>query len=483
MSPSTPDVLDRIVKAYDIRGLVDGELDAEAAHALGVAAASVLVEGDQAMLVGRDMRPSSPVLVDAFVDGVTSQGVDVVDVGLASTDLVTYASGELGLPSAMFTASHNPSAYNGIKLSRAGAVPVSITSGLAELRDLAATVLGGTRPAGAGEAATSAGGADAPIGAGDAEATAQQRPRGTRTELDMLEPFAAHVRSFVDVSALTDVSVAVDAGNGMAGYVWPAVVASTPIVTEELYFDLDGTFPNHPANPLDPANLKDLQTAVRAGGHALGLAFDGDADRVFAVDEAGRVVPSSLVGAVVADRLLRRDPGATVLYNLVCSRTVPETITAAGGVAVRTRVGHSFIKERMAQTGAIYAVEHSGHHYFRDNHRADSGVITALVLLEAVADAGAPLSEVVAPYDRYAASGEHDVEVADTAAALERVRAHFAGRGPVDEEDGLLIDTEEGWFSLRPSNTEPVLRLNVEAGDAAAVARLLTEVADVARRA
>ena len=480
MAPPAPDVLDRIVKAYDIRGLVDGELDPSVARALGVAAASVLVEDDQALLVGRDMRASSPVLVDAFVDGVTSQGVDVIDLGLASTDLVTYASGELGLPSAMFTASHNPSTYNGIKLSRAGAVPVSITSGLAELRDVAAGVLAGRTPAATGAPA------DAPAGAASgtqAGATDRERARGTRTELDLLERFAAHVRSFVDVAALTDVSVAVDAGNGMAGHVWPAVVAGTPIVTEELYFELDGTFPNHPANPLDPANLEDLQAAVRAGGHALGLAFDGDADRVFAVDETGRIVPSSLVGAVVADRLLRHDPGATVLYNLVCSRTVPETITAAGGVAVRTRVGHSFIKERMAETGAIYAVEHSGHHYFRDNHRADSGVITALVLLEAVADAGTPLSEVVAPYDRYAASGEHDVEVADPPTALDHVRAHFAGRGPVDDEDGLLIDTEDGWFSLRPSNTEPVLRLNVEADDAAAVARLLAEVEQVARHA
>jgi len=465
MPSPNPDVLDRIVKAYDIRGLVDGELDASVAHALGVAAASVLVEDDQALVVGRDMRPSSPVLVDAFVDGVTSQGVDVVDVGLASTDLVTYASGELGLPSAMFTASHNPSTYNGIKLSRAGAVPVSITSGLAELRDAAADVLHGRATADA-----------------TGNRTGRQQGRGTRTELDLLERFAAHVRGFVDVTALTEVSVVVDAGNGMAGHVWPAVIAGTPIVTEELYFELDGSFPNHPANPLDPANLRDLQAAVRTGGHALGLAFDGDADRVFAVDEQGRMVPSSLIGAVVAERLLRRDPGATVLYNLVCSRTVPETITASGGQAVRTRVGHSFIKERMAETNAIYAVEHSGHHYFRDNHRADSGVITALVLLEAVADAGAPLSEVVAPYDRYAASGEHDVEVADPQIALDHVRTHFAGRGPIDDEDGLLIETDTGWFSLRPSNTEPVLRLNVEADDDAAVARLLAEVAAAARR-
>ena len=460
MPPPGPHVLDRIVKAYDVRGLVDVELDAEVARALGVAVASVLADDGQAVVVGRDMRLSSPWLLDAFVDGVTSQGHDVIDVGLASTDLVTYASGELGLPSAMFTASHNPASYNGMKLTRAGAVPVSIASGLGAVRDVAAEVLAaGSAP--------------------DAEPTSS---RGTRSHLDLLERFAAHVRSFVDLDVLTEVSVAVDAGNGMAGYVWPAVVAGTPIVTEPLFFELDGSFPNHPANPLDAANLRDLQAAVRAGGHALGLAFDGDADRVFAVDENGRVVPSSLIGAVVADRLLQRDPGATVLYNLVCSRTVPETIEAAGGVAVRTRVGHSFIKERMAQTGAIYAVEHSGHHYFRDNHRADSGVIAALVLLEAVADAGRPLSEVVAPYDRYAASGEHDVEVADTAAAVDRVRAHFAGRGPVDEEDGLLIDTGDGWFSLRPSNTEAVLRLNVEADDAAAVDALLAEVREVAHR-
>ncbi len=461
MPPPGPDVLDRIVKAYDIRGLVDTELDAEVAHALGVAVASVLVEDGQGVVVGRDMRPSSPWLLDAFVDGVTSQGVDVIDLGLASTDLVTYASGELGLPSAMFTASHNPSSYNGMKLTRANAVPVSISSGLGAVRDVAADVLA----------------------TGSGPAPEQPARRGTRTHLDLLERFAAHVRSFVDLDVLTEVSVAVDAGNGMAGYVWPAVVAGPPIVTEPLYFELDGSFPNHPANPLDAANLRDLQAAVRAGGHALGLAFDGDADRVFAVDENGRVVPSSLVGAVVADRLLQRDPGATVLYNLVCSRTVPETIEAAGGVAVRTRVGHSFIKERMAQTGAIYAVEHSGHHYFRDNHRADSGVITALVLLEAVADAGRPLSEVVAPYDRYAASGEYDVAVADTSAALDLVRTHFAGRGPVDEEDGLLIDTGEGWFSLRPSNTEAELRLNVESDDDEAVARLLAEVREVAKGA
>lgn len=465
MPAARTDVLDRIVKAYDVRGLVDEELSVPVVRALGVAVARVLAADAQAVVVGRDMRPSSPGLLDAFSDGVMGCGLDIVDLGLASTDQVTYASGELGLPSAMFTASHNPAAYNGIKLSRAGAVPVSITSGLAEVREAAAAELARA------DAASAASAAGAPV---------DDTGRGSRRELDLLEPFAAHVRSFVQLERLGAVSVAVDAGNGMAGLLWPAVVAGTPIVTEPLYFELDGTFPNHPANPLVAANLRDLQAAVRAGGHALGLAFDGDADRVFAVDETGRAVSSSLIGAVVADRLLAREPGATVLYNLVCSRSVPETIAAAGGVPVRTRAGHSFIKQRMAETGAVYAVEHSGHHYFRDNHRADSGVIAALVLLEAVADAGAPLSEVVAPYERYAASGEHDVEVQDRDAALARVRAHFAGRGTLDEQDGLLIDAGVGWFNLRASNTEPVLRLNVEAEDSDAVAALLAEVIAVA---
>lgn len=483
MSEARADVLDRIVKAYDVRGLVDEELSVPVVRALGVAVARVLAADAQAVVVGRDMRPSSPGLVDAFADGVMGCGLDIVDLGLASTDQVTYASGELGLPSAMFTASHNPAAYNGIKLSRAGAVPVSITSGLAEVRDAAAAELAradAAELAGADAAELARADAAEPVRADAAGASADAAGRGSRRELDLLEPFAAHVRSFVRMDRLGAVSVAVDAGNGMAGLLWPAVVAGTPIVTEPLYFELDGTFPNHPANPLVAANLRDLQAAVRSGGHALGLAFDGDADRVFAVDETGRAVSSSLIGAVVADRLLAREPGATVLYNLVCSRSVPETIAAAGGVPVRTRAGHSFIKQRMAETGAVYAVEHSGHHYFRDNHRADSGVIAALVLLEAVADAGAPLSEVVAPYERYSASGEHDVEVEDREVALARVRAHFAGRGPVDEQDGLLIDTDAGWFNLRPSNTEPVLRLNVEADDPEAVAELLAEVTAVA---
>jgi phosphomannomutase len=452
--PLDADVLARIVKAYDVRGLVGDELDDEVAHALGAAAAQVLVPEGGRLVVGRDMRPSSPQLVDAFAAGAIGQGVDVVDVGLASTDLLYYASGRLDAAGAMFTASHNPPTYNGIKLCRPGAVPVAIDTGLAEIRDLAV--------------------------AGPPPPVADEH-RGRREHLDVLDDFAAHVRSFVDTDLLREVHVAVDAGNGMAGHVWPAVVEGLPIRTSALFFELDGTFPNHPANPIEEANLVDLQRTVVDEGCALGLAFDGDADRVFAVDEQGRPVASSLLGAVVAERLLARHPGATVLHNLICSRTVPETIEAAGGQAVRTRVGHSFIKARMAETDAIFAVEHSGHYYFRDNYRADSGLIAALLLLEAVAVADAPLSEVVAPYDRYAASGEINFEVADQSAAIERVAAAFEDRGRADHEDGLTVVLDDGWFNLRPSNTEPLLRLNAEGDDHDTMTALRDEVADLLR--
>jgi phosphomannomutase len=452
--PVPLEALEGIVKAYDIRGLVGEELDEDVARALGAAAAHVLVPEGGRMVIGRDMRPSSPDLAAAFAAGLTGQGVDVVMMGLTSTDGLYFASGRLEAAGAMFTASHNPARYNGIKLCRPGAVPVAIDTGLAELRDRALA------------------GSDTPL---------PEAEHGRVTDQDLLREFAAHVRSFVDREALRPVRVAVDAGNGMAGHVWPAAVEGLPIETSALYFELDGNFPNHPADPIDPANLVDLQTLVVKGGHALGLAFDGDADRVFAVDEAGRPVSSSLVGAVVADRLLAKSPGATVLHNLICSHTVPETIEAAGGRAVRTRVGHSFIKQRMAETDAIFAVEHSGHYYFRDNFRADSGLIAALLLLEAVAVADAPLSEVVAPYDRYAASGEINFEVADQATAMEAVEEAFADRGETDREDGLTVVLDDGWFNLRASNTEPLLRLNVEAGDEATMTRLRDGVADLVR--
>ncbi len=445
--PVDPSVLDQIVKAYDVRGLVATQLDADLARAIGAAAAHVLVgEGDDAVVVGQDMRPSSPELVAAFAEGVNSQGVDVVDIGLASTDMLYYASGVMDLPGAMFTASHNPPTYNGIKFCRAGAAPVSLDTGLGDIRDRAK------------------------LGVPTSDAAP-----GTVRTADVLEDFAAHCRTFIDTSKLSQITIGVDAGNGMGGHVVPPVFAPLPIEVVELFFELDGSFPNHPANPIEPENLRDLQELVVSRGLPLGLAFDGDADRMFAVDEQGRPVPSSLIGAVVADRLLLRNPGATVLHNLICSRIVPETIERAGGTAVRTRVGHSYIKEEMAKTGAIFAAEHSGHYYFRDNFRADSGLIAALVLLEAVAAAGTPLSEVVAPYDVYSQSGEINFTVDGQQAIMKRVAEEFGGTQ--DWDDGLTVVLEDGWFNLRPSNTEPLLRLNAEGDDEAAMTRIRDAVA------
>lgn len=428
--------LDPIVKAYDVRGLVPEQLDAETATALGRAAA-VELHGE-AVVVGRDMRPSGVELAEAFMAGVRAQGVETVDLGLASTDLVYYASGRLGLPGAMWTASHNPAAYNGLKLCRAGAEPVGIETGLAGIRDRAQR--------------------------GDFPAAAS--PGGHRN-VDLLAEYADHVRGFVDVAALRPMKVVVDAGNGMGGLVVPAVFAALPIDLVPLYFELDGTFPNHPANPIEPENLVDLQRAVVAEGAALGLAFDGDADRVFCVDERGAPVSPSLVTAVIARTLLARSPGATVLYNLICSRVVPETIAAAGGHGLRTRVGHSFIKAVMKETGALFAGEHSGHYYFRDNYRADSGLIAAVVLLEALGEHGGTLSALIAPYDRYVASGEVNSEVRDAGIATDRVAAAYADQGEADWADGLTVTSDRWWFNLRPSNTEPLLRLNVEGDDRA----------------
>jgi phosphomannomutase len=458
-------VLGRIVKAYDVRGLVDTEFTEEVAGALGAAAAVVLAAPGGRFVVGRDMRPSSPGLVAAFTERLLEAGVDVVDVGLISTDGLTYASGVLEAPGAMFTASHNPAAYNGIKLCRAGAVPVAIDSGLAQIRDLAIAVLTGDRIGG-----PDAGGAAGPQSDG---------ARGERSELDLLPRFADHVRSFLSQGVpLGGMRIVVDAGNGMGGLVWPAIAEGLDLETVPLYFELDGTFPNHPADPLNAENLRDLSARVVAEGAVLGLAFDGDADRVFAVDAAGRPVDSSLVGALVASRVLQREPGATVLHNLICSRSVPEAIVAAGGTPLRTRVGHSFIKAEMARTGAVLGVEHSGHFYFRDNHRADSGVIAALMLLEAVAAAGGSLADAVAPHDTRSRSGERNLRVRDTAAALSLVQEAYADRSP-DELDGLTVDLGPAWFNVRASNTEPLLRLNVEADDVVQMERIATAVTDL----
>jgi phosphomannomutase len=437
--------LDRIVKAYDVRGLVPAELDEGLAYLIGRAAAVELAS--PTLLVAQDMRPSSPAIADAVARGARAAAVDVIDLGLASTDLLYYASGRMGLPGVMITASHNPAGYNGLKLCRAGAEPVALDTGLRRIRDLAAA--GGFDPA----------------------------PReGDRTELDLLDDFAAHVRGFVDTSVLRPLRVAVDAGNGMAGHVVPAVFDPLPFAVVPLYFELDGTFPNHPASPIEPENLVDLAALVRAEACDVGLAFDGDADRMFCVDATGRPVSPSLVTAVAAERMLARDPGAPVLYNLICSRIVPETIRRAGGLPVRTRVGHSYIKSTMAETGAVFGGEHSGHYYFRDNFRADSGLIAALVLLEALSAHGGSLAEMVAPYDVYVQSGEINSRVADPAAAVGAVADAFADRGAADYADGLTVSSSAWWFNVRPSNTEPMLRLNVEATDDETMAEVRDEV-------
>ncbi|HVL99805.1 MAG TPA: phosphomannomutase/phosphoglucomutase [Egibacteraceae bacterium] len=439
-----------IVKAYDIRGLVPEQLDAEVARALGRACA-VELHGE-AVIVARDMRPSSPELAAAFIEGVRAQGVDAVDIGLASTDLLYYASGRLGLPGAIWTASHNPAAYNGLKVCRAGAEPVSLDTGLATIRDRAQS-------------------GDLP----------QVHATGDLRTDDLIDDYAEHVLSFLQAERMRPVKVAVDAGNGMAGLVVPPVFAGLPVDLVPLYFELDGTFPNHPANPIEPENLVDLQAAVTAEGCALGLAFDGDADRMFCVDERGRPVAPSLVTAVIAETLLGRHPGETVLYNLICSKIVPETIEAAGGSAIRTRVGHSFIKALMKDTGAIFAGEHSGHYYFRDNFRADSGLIAAVLLLEALGEHGGTLSEIIAPYDRYVQSGEVNTEVVDQDAATNRVAEAFSDSGDADWADGLTVDGGDWWFNLRPSNTEPLLRLNVEAKDRATMERVRDRVLELVR--
>jgi phosphomannomutase len=443
--------LDSVVKAYDIRGRVPDELDADLVNLIGRAAAVELAAPD--VLVARDSRVSSPELSEAFMRGVRAEGVNTIDLGLASTDLLYFASGRLRLPGAMVTASHNPAEYNGLKLCRAGAEPVAFDTGLGRIRDRVA--------AGSFSGATRA---------------------GSHRELHLLDQYAGHVRGFVDPAALRPLRVAVDAANGMAGLVVPAVFETLPFDLVALFFDLDGTFPNHPASPIEPENLRDLQRVVRERSCDIGLAFDGDADRMFCVDERGVPVSPSLVTAVIARTLLEREPGAIVLYNLICSRVVPETIRSAGGVPVRTRVGHSFIKAVMAETGAVFGGEHSGHYYFRDNFRADSGLIAALMLLEALSVRGGTLSELVAPYDVYVQSGEINSAVADSKSAIETVAERFAGATEADYADGLTLTASTWWFNVRPSNTEPMLRLNVEAEDAETMRAIRDEVLALIRR-
>ncbi|GAB3486112.1 phosphomannomutase/phosphoglucomutase [Nocardiopsis coralliicola] len=453
-----PGGLGAIFKAYDVRGIVPDTLGPEVARAIGAAFAKVA--DAPSIVVAHDMRPSSPGLVHAFAEGATAQGVDVVSAGLASTDLLYFASGHLGMPGAMFTASHNPAQYNGIKMCRAGAAPIGEDSGLADIRRIAEE--------------------------GIPEPAAQQ---GTVTEQDLLQPYAEFLRSLVDLSAIRPLKVVVDAGNGMAGLTAPAVLGDAllpalPLEIVPLYFELDGSFPNHPANPLDPANLVDLQERVRATGADIGLAFDGDADRCFVVDENGGAVPPSAITALVAVQELAKEPGATVIHNLITSQAVPEIVREHGGVPVRTRVGHSFIKASMAETGAVFGGEHSAHYYFRDFWRADTGMLAALHVLRVLGSDARALSEVAAEYTRYAASGEINSEVADQQGRAAAVEEAFAGRdgAQADHLDGLTVTLGDGsWFNLRASNTEPLLRLNVEAPDTAAMERLRDEVLSIVR--
>jgi phosphomannomutase len=470
MTHSTAARLASFVKAYDVRGVVGEQLTPAVAYAFGWAFARFAGDGADgrvdasapAVVVAHDMRDSSPGLSSAFADGVTAAGLDAVMVGLASTDMLYFASGVLDLPGAMFTASHNPARYNGIKLCLAGATPISLDTGLARVRDDAQALLDGEVAEPAGLAV----------------------PPGVVTERSLLAEYADYLNALVDLSRIRPLHVVVDAGNGMAGYTVPAVLGRSRLRLTELYFELDGTFPNHEANPLEPANIADLQAAVRRSGADIGLAFDGDADRCFVVDERGDPVPPSAITGLVAVRELVKRPGATVLYNLISSRAVPEIISEAGGRPVRTRVGHSFIKAEMAATAAVFGGEHSAHYYFSDFFRADTGMLAALHVLAALGEQERPLSELVAGFSRYAGSGEINSNVADVPGKLEEIRTWAAERGAeIDELDGVTVSLPDGrWFNVRPSNTEPLLRLNVEGPTAETMASLRNEALALIRR-
>lgn len=449
--------LSQLVKAYDVRGVVPDQWDETLAELFGTA--FVQVTGASAIVTGHDMRPTSPGLSRAFARGAAALGADVTEIGLCSTDQLYYASGALDLPGAMFTASHNPAQYNGIKLCRAGAAPVGQDTGLAEIRELVER----WSETGAPEPAAST---------------------GTITERDTLQDYAAYLLSLVDLTSIRPLKVVVDAGNGMGGHTVPTVFSGLPLDTVPMYFELDGTFPNHEANPLDPANIVDLQKRVREEGADLGIAFDGDADRCFVVDEHGDPVSPSAVTALVASRELARNGGkGTVIHNLITSWSVPEVVEENGGTPVRTRVGHSFIKAEMARTGAIFGGEHSAHYYFKDFWNADTGMLAALHVLAALGGQDGPLSSLVAQYDRYVGSGEINSTVADQAGRLEAIKTAYEGREDVrlDELDGLTITTSDWWFNVRPSNTEPLLRLNAEARDEATMTKVRDEVLAVIR--
>jgi phosphomannomutase len=446
--------LDPIFKAYDVRGSVPDQLDAEVCRAVGSGFARFT--GAARVVVARDMRESGVPLSEAFIAGAASEGASVTDLGLASTDLLYFASGRLDVPGAMFTASHNPARYNGIKMCRAGASPIGQDTGLGEIKALAGAMTGNGGTA-----------------------------RGQVEHEDLVDEYAAHVRSFVDVDTLKPLRVVADTANGMGGLVVPHVMAPLPVELEILYPELDGNFPNHPADPIQLENLADLNRRVLETGADVGLAFDGDADRVFLVDEKAQPLSGSLTTALVAKAMLEKHPGATILYNLICSKAVPEIIRENGGVPIRTRVGHSFIKAVMAETGAVFGGEHSGHYYFRDNYRADSGLIAAVIVLELLSKAGKPLSELRRPFERYADSGEINTKVPDPPRVVESIAAELdsVSGAALDRTDGLTVDWGDWWFNVRPSNTEPLLRLNLEAPTPAERDVHLAEVLSLVDRA
>ncbi|MDO0933651.1 phosphomannomutase/phosphoglucomutase [Streptomyces sp. DG2A-72] len=449
--------LSQLVKAYDVRGVVPDQWDESLAELFG--AAFVQVTGASAIVTGHDMRPSSPGLSGAFARGAAARGADVTEIGLCSTDQLYYASGAFDLPGAMFTASHNPAQYNGIKMCRAGAAPVGQDTGLAEIRAL----VEGWMDSGAPEPAATT---------------------GTITQRDTLEDYAAHLRSLVDLTSIRPLKVVVDAGNGMGGHTVPTVFAGLPLTLVPMYFELDGTFPNHEANPLDPANIVDLQKRVRDESADLGIAFDGDADRCFVVDEHGDPVSPSAITALVASRELAKHGGkGTIIHNLITSWSVPEVVKENGGTPVRTRVGHSFIKAEMAKSGAIFGGEHSAHYYFADFWNADTGMLAALHVLAALGGQDGTLSALVAQYDRYVGSGEINSTVDDQTARLTAIRSAYEGREGVtlDDLDGLTVTAADWWFNVRPSNTEPLLRLNAEARDEATMTKVRDEALGIIR--
>lgn len=445
-----------IFKAYDIRGLVDGEITPDFAFSTGAAFARFL-KGERepgTVVIGEDMRPSSPELAEAFSAGITSQGLDVIRIGLASTDMLYFAAGKLNLPGAMFTASHNPAAYNGIKMCLSGARPIGKESGLLTIEKFVTE--------------------GSPIALNQV---------GVERHQDMLNEYVDHLLSMVNLAKTRKLKIVIDAGNGMAGHTAPAVFKKLNADVTEMYFELDGSFPNHEANPIDPENLRDLQAAVKKEGADIGLAFDGDADRCFLVDEKGEPVNPSALTALIATRELAKYPGSTIIYNLISSKAVREIVEEAGGTSVRSRVGHSYIKKLMAETGAVFGGEHSGHFYFRDFWRADSGMLAALHAIAALGESEVPLSELLAPFNRYFSSGEVNSTVKDSVAATSKIEEIYGSKPGVelDRLDGLTVTGDTWWFNLRASNTEPLLRLNVEATTADEMASIRDSVLNTIR--